>query len=96
MKKLKPETDAEKHLATTPGGMRILMLRHTRDNQLLKSVDTAAVMFRMTELDRYTTLAYYALLALEETQERAMELASMSTRPLMVCATCAKAIGKEV
>jgi hypothetical protein len=84
---LKELAAADPILATTPGGMRILMMRNARDNALAKAVDTAAVMFRMTELDRYTTLAYYALLEAEEMRVRLINEISSRT-PYLVISKC--------
>jgi hypothetical protein len=87
MTTLKDLAAAAPILATTPGGMRILMMRNARDNALTKAVDTAAVMFRMTELDRYTTLAYYALLEAEELRARLINEISSRT-PCFVISKC--------
>lgn len=84
MKKLKPETEEEKRLQQTPGGMRILMMRHARESPLLRAVDTSCTMFRMTDLDRYTTLAYHALLALEKTQELFQKYAEIHPSPFVL------------
>jgi len=63
MKSLTPTTEEEQRLAKSPRGLRKLILRNARHNTLTQVADAQTV--GMTELDKYSTLAYLALRKIE-------------------------------
>ena len=77
----RPKNEAETKAQATLDGMRQAIWHGQRDSALIKNALLAAEYAGMSGEDKYTLLAYHALVALEELYGEHLKWISLSPRP---------------
>lgn len=83
---LKPETEEDAKIVETCDGKRAALERYAYDDALTRQVFRQAAYLGFSGEDKYVTLAYHALLSLEQTRDRLLRTLELTPMPPFVFA----------